>query len=110
MMHHGEGAVVEDDRRAEGVDGDIDDQVLAESEARQLHNVEAFDDDFAEEAPGVESFVGAEERAARQAARLLAKKTGLGAGVAVVNRLSASLDNMYYIVAWDNFFTFPALF
>jgi hypothetical protein len=40
----------------------------------------------------------------------LAKKTGLGAGVAVVNRLTAGLDNMYHTLVCDNFFTSPALF
>jgi hypothetical protein len=34
---------------------------------------------------------------------LLAKKIGLGAKAAVVNRLTAGLDNMHYTLACDKF-------
>jgi hypothetical protein len=60
--------------------------------------------------PGAESSAAAEGCAARRAAWLIAKKTGLGAGAAVVNRLFIGLDNMHYMMACDNFFTSPALF
>jgi hypothetical protein len=41
---------------------------------------------------------------------LLARRTALGAGAIVVNKLSVGLDNMYYTIACKNFFTSPALF
>jgi hypothetical protein len=110
MAHHGEGGEVEDDGREGGVDSDVDEQVLPEPTQLEVDHVDAGDDDFVEEAPGAESSAAAEERAACYAARLQAKKTGLGAGAAVVNRLSVGLDHMYYTMACDNFFTSPAFF
>jgi hypothetical protein len=110
MVHHGEGAMVEDDGRVKGVDGDLDDQVLPDPETWQGDDLDVGDNDFDEEALGVESSAAGEERAARQAAWLLARRTALGAGAIVVNKLSVGLDNMYYTIACKNFFTSPALF
>ena len=68
------------------------------------------DNDFVNEAPGVESSVVVKERAARHTMRLLGRKISLGVGATVINRFSANLDNMYFTTACDNYFTSLALF
>jgi hypothetical protein len=98
-LHHGEGGVVEDDERAEGVDNDVDDQALPEHAPQELHPGLDVDDDFVGTTPARQSTVAGEDLAARRAARLLAKKTGLGAGATVINRLTAGLNNMHYTLA-----------
>jgi hypothetical protein len=109
-LHQGDSGVVEDDGRAEGVDNDVDNQALPEHAPQELHPGLDADDDFVGAIPARQSAAAAEDLAARRAARLLAKKTGLGAGAAVVNRFTVGLDNMHYTLACDNFFTSPALF
>lgn len=106
-VHHGEGGMV---GNSQDLDGEVDDQLLPEQAPPELGHAPAGDDDFVGQPLATKLHVSAEDRAARHTTRLLAKKTGLGIGAAVVNRLTAGLDNMYYTLACDNFFTSLVLF